>query len=917
MYETLTDKRAILNTIGCLMLDPTLIDDIDRPLDRTDFDTEALYELLYVAIFNSYMQGVKDINEFTIDSYLSSYKEQYEIFQTNDGLNYLTSAREMSSLDNYDYYYHRLRKYSLLRYYEKKGYNTKSIFDPTVSVEELTKEMEKFDNYTEQDIVGMVETDLVISPTIKYCTNMLTTEIQAADDAMDLIESFMKIPDVGVPLNNNGLNTVARGARKGCLYMRSLPQGGGKAIPNYTIIPTPTGNKRVDEIKVGDYLFGKNGKPVKVLAVHPQLEKKRIYKIGFTDGRVAECCEDHLWTFKKGSYEKYRTASLKDIIKDVEHSRYGLHSMEGKGHLYYIPVNEPIEFSEKEYSIPPYIMGLLLGDGCFRYTYSNKEMSYSSEDDYLPNIIAQTMGWILSKNSDHNYTYTFKYQKPIHDSTTGKEYIRVRVTDVLQNYPNLIQKYSHEKYIPEDYLTGSVEQRMELLRGLLDTDGSVGAKGRVSFCTVSPLLRNNIMWLIRSLGFICTCSEDNRRTRTCYNVRIQASLDKKIDMFKLNKHRNKIIAWKEQSKNKKIKYRRNTISIDYIIPTDEYTDMTCFTVDADDSLFLMNDFIVTHNTRFAAGDACKMAVPYYYDKKKKEFVYTGMAEPTLYITTEMTVDEIQTMLVASVSRVNEEHILYGEYKEGELERVKQAITYIKSAPLYIVHIPDFSIEDIKNIIKKYNREFKVEYFFFDYISTSLRLMQEVSGKSRMGLKEHQLLLVFSTELKTIAQQLGVFIFTASQLNGEAQNALVKDQNLLAGAKALANKLDVGIISMHPTQRERDKLDAIIQTHFGLQMPDVGHWVYKVRRGRLTHIIIWSQIDLGTMDEKALFVTDFNFNLIDIDFTQIEQVEAKIQEHSVLESQVHDEEPEIVNSTAIKVEPEAIEEEQTIKRDFDW
>lgn len=550
MYETLTDKRAILNTIGCLMLDPTLIDDIDRPLDRTDFDTEALYELLYVAIFNSYMQGVKDINEFTIDSYLSSYKEQYEIFQANDGLRYLADAREMSSLDNYDYYYHRLRKYSLLRYYEKKGYNTKSIFDPTVGVEELTKEMEKFDNYTEQDIVGLVETDLVISPTIKYCTNMLTTEIQAADDAMDLVESFMKIPDVGVPLNNDGLNTVARGARKGCLYMRSLPQGQGKS-------------------------------------------------------------------------------------------------------------------------------------------------------------------------------------------------------------------------------------------------------------------------------------------------------------------------------------------------------------------------------RCAAGDACKIAVPYVYNKDKKDFAYTGMSEPTLYITTEMTVDEIQTILIATVSKVNEEHILYGEYKDDEFERVKRAVEYIQSSPLYIVHIPDFSIEDIKNIIKKYNREFKVEYFFFDYISTSLRLMSEVNGKSRMGLKEHQLLLIFSTELKTIAQQLGVFIFTASQLNGEAQNATVKDQNLLSGAKALANKLDVGIISMRPTQREQDKLDAIIQNHFGLRMPDMGHWVYKVRRGRLTHIIIWSKVDLGTMTEKALFVTDFDFNLIDIDFTQIEQVEAKIQEHSVLESQVHDEEPEIIKEVDSKSIQSEVEEEQTVKRDFDW
>ena len=66
-------------------------------------------------------------------------------------------------------------------------------------------------------------------------------------------------------------------------------------------------------------------------------------------------------------------------------------------------------------------------------------------------------------------------------------------------------------------------------------------------------------------------------------------------------------------------------------------------------------------------------------------------------------------------------------------------------------------------------------------------MAEVNGKSGIGLKEHQLLLVFATELKTIAQQLDVFIFTASQLNGEAQNALYKDQNLLAGSKALANK----------------------------------------------------------------------------------------------------------------------------------
>lgn len=539
MYEALTDKRAYANTLGCLMKDPTLVEDIDRPLDREDFNTETFYDLLFVAIYNLSMQGCKTIDEFAIDSYLSGFKDQYRIFQENRGLEYLNNIKELSSLENYDYYYHRLRKYSLLRYYEKQGLDTKFIYDTSVDEFHASTEQQKFDNYTEQDIVSMVESSLVINPTMKYCTSTLTTEVQAAEGGIELIEDLMKIPDVGLPLNNNGLNTVTRGARKGCLYMRSLIQGQGK-------------------------------------------------------------------------------------------------------------------------------------------------------------------------------------------------------------------------------------------------------------------------------------------------------------------------------------------------------------------------------TRFAAGDACKMAVPYIYDTKKKKYIYTGLSEPTLYITTEMPVDEIQTILYATISKVNEEHILYGTYEKGELKRVKQAIEYIESSPLYIVHIPDFSIEDIKNIIKKYNREFGVEYFFFDYISTSLRLMSEINGKSRMGLKEHQLLLVFATELKTIAQQLDVFIFTASQLNGEAQVATYKDQNLLAGSKALANKLDVGIISMRPNRAEQEKLQVILQRKFNIPMPDIGHWVYKVRRGRLTHIIIWSKTNLGTMDEEALFVTDFDFNLIDIDFTQIEQVEAKIQEHSVLASRVED----------VTVEEDEEESEQN-KTPFDW
>lgn len=530
-------KRAYLQVFGCLLQDPNLLDDMDRPLDRVDFNTETYYELLFVAIYNLHSQGCTIIDEFSIDSYLSTYTEQYKIFQDNKGLEYLSSARDMGEIENYNYFYHRLRKYSLLRYYENQGYDTRKIYDSTiVDNKEAEKEQSKFENYTESDIIGLIENNLVNTPKMKYCSNTLTSDCQAGTGLNQLVDRLMEEPDVGIPLNSLALNTITRGARKGCLYMRSCPQGGGKS-------------------------------------------------------------------------------------------------------------------------------------------------------------------------------------------------------------------------------------------------------------------------------------------------------------------------------------------------------------------------------RMAAGDACKFSIPYYYDLTSEEWIYTGLSEPCLYITTEMTSDEIQTILVAVVSGVNEEHILYGKYETGELERVRKAIQYIESSPLHICHIPDFSIEDIKSIVKKYNRENGVEYFFFDYIHSSLRLMTEVNSKSGMGLKEHQLLLVFATELKTLCQQLDVFVFTASQLNGEANNAIIKDQNLLSGAKALANKLDVGFICMPPSKPELKKIEGITHKMIGCPEPNMCTWIYKIRRGRITRVVIWSYYDLGTMRVKDLFVTTINFDLIDMDFTKIEHVEKVIEEHSIKITELPDEpiEEESTPATHYKID----------------
>ena len=176
MNQGLACKRSYLAVIGCIMKDYSLLDDLQRPLSREDFNTEPFYELLFVAISNLYIQGCQLIDEFAVDSYLSGHTKQYEIFKINDGLEYLKSAREIASLENYDYFYHRLKKYTLFRFYEQKGYDTSKIVNFTLAdPTELERQQQKFEELTEQQIIDQIETDLVLTPKMNFCSDSITS----------------------------------------------------------------------------------------------------------------------------------------------------------------------------------------------------------------------------------------------------------------------------------------------------------------------------------------------------------------------------------------------------------------------------------------------------------------------------------------------------------------------------------------------------------------------------------------------------------------------------------------------------------------------------------------------------------------------------------------------------------------------
>ena len=872
MSSKYVDTTAIMQVIGCVYNTPQLLDFTDKyTITDEDFPDE-FHRIAFGAIYKIYELGAENITLENISDFLSSRPKSAASFKQNKGEEWLLKISDAAIPSAFDYYYNRLKKMTLLRAYDNYGVDVSYIYDPDNILDVKKKQAQEdwLDNATLEDIATKVD-NTIEAIRMKFVDDVNSDSYQAGDGVFDLIDRLKQYPEVGVPLYGPLINTVTRGARLKKFYLRSAPTGVGKAIPNDTLIPTPIGWRKVGEIKPGDKLFGQDGKETTVLQIHPQPYKKEIWKVTFADGRVAECCGEHLWEYRYDSHRgyNYRVEDIQTIYNRSLALKNGLKNSDGKGYRFHIKLNKPIEYEEKQYYLPPYVMGALLGDGSFRYNNTNKSLEFSSENEQIPSLIAITLGsnWqkgrmhtiYAKKNSENNYTWTFRdKENPNHPFW---------VEEMLKDYPELWNVKSEDKFIPKDYLQGSVFQRQCLLQGLMDTDGSVDEKGRTSFTTISPRLRDDFIELCRSLGFIATYLVDSRdkyTTDECYKIHIQAPKEMKQHFFRLQRKHDII---KNYLANNKREEYKDHLAIINIEKTTELSDMTCFTVDNDNHLFLMNDFIVTHNTRAMIADACYIACNRIYDEIFG-WIKNGTAEPVLYISTEQEKEEIQTMMLAFLSNVNEDHILNGKYDGDEEDRVREAARILSESPLYIVEMPDFSLKDIEDCIKKHIRDFDVKYVFHDYIHTSLKILEEITKRSGgVKLREDNILFMLSIRLKDLCNQYGIFIMSATQLNGDYQEAKTPDQNLLRGAKAIADKIDYGSILLGVKEEDIAALESILSANT-FDKPNLKLSVYKNRRGRYKGVILWCKGDLGTCRVKPLFCTTYDYEILTMEDIKI-------------------------------------------------
>lgn len=365
--------------------------------------------------------------------------------------------------------------------------------------------------------------------------------------------------------------------------------GTGKAEPLDNKLLTPTGYKRMGDIKIGDKVIDGLGKETTVTAIFPQ-GVKPIYRVTFSDRTSVLCSDEHLW--KVGKYNKHKKCvewqvkSVNDMLKETINV--------GKKLRYRIPLPIIDCWQDENIEVDAYVLGVLIGDGCIttNVRFANAESDIVNKvEDRL-----QLSGFTLHKVNQTDKCRCDLYDIVPIERTYSNQYNKTGFINKLKDLD--LCKKSVDKYIPKNYLYSSVKTRIDLLQGLFDTDGFVDnkrARGICIFNTSSPRLSEDFAFLVRSLGGTDTVVKKSAGYRKdgkyikcndTYQHTIKFAND--IVPFSSEKHTKKYLKPQNEA-------QRKIINIEYV----NEQECQCIKVSSYDHTYITNNVTVTHNTTSA------------------------------------------------------------------------------------------------------------------------------------------------------------------------------------------------------------------------------------------------------------------------------------------------------------------------------
>ena len=259
-------------------------------------------------------------------------------------------------------------------------------------------------------------------------------------------------------------------------------------------------------------------------------------------------------------------------------------------------------------------------------------------------------------------------------------------------------------------------------------------------------------------------------------------------------------------------------------------------------------------TSNAIADACYLAYPFRYNATTCSWEQNGNSEKVLFIVTEQRFKEVRLMILAYLTDINRSRFKYADFGDRETAVITQAIHLMEKYKdnLILVKMPNPTIESVKTIVRENCIVHDIGYVFYDYVFIGPSLLNEFKG---FALRNDEVLLMFATALKDLAVELNVAIFTSTQLNAKGDdNKDIRNEGTLAGGRSTINKADNGAIMARPTKEELEILAPLYENN-PENKPNLVTDIFKVRSGEWTQVRIWSDMNLGTLKKRDLFITD--------------------------------------------------------------
>ncbi|MQA33470.1 replicative DNA helicase [Modestobacter roseus] len=591
----------------------------------------------------------------------------------------------------------------------------------------------------------------------------------------------------GVPTGIRDLDELTNGLQAGQMVVIAARPGVGKALALDTPVATPSGWTTMGEVAVGDQVIGSDGRPTTVVAATETMTDRPCYEVHFSDGSVIVADAQHQWlTDTRASRRSAQEARARAgvprelaAVRTTEEIARTVRCSTADSRLNHSVRNAaPLELPAAELSLPPYALGVWLGDG------TSASAHYTSADPEIAAYIEADGLVVVPTNVDRRYALQLPAQsgpaaracpmcgelfvpKTSQVQTCGKTCggaLRASggtgrtatcpdcggpsaglvqcaacladhgtVTGLLRSLGVL-----GNKHIPAAYLRASVAQRQALLAGLLDTDGTVAVSGVVQFAVTSQRLAEDVRELIAGLGHRVRMSRKrvpgrSENSSTCFTLTFSTD----DEVFRLE--RKKLL---HKERGARTFTARGVRFITDVRPIAS-VPVRCIQVDAEDHLFLAGrSFIPTHNSTLGLDIARSATVKHHL--------------PAAIFSLEMSKHEITMRLLSAEAKVPLHHMRAGTLSDEDWSKLARRMGEIADAPLYIDDSPNMTMMEIRAKARRLKQRNDLKLIVIDY----LQLM--TSGKKVESRQQE--VSEFSRALKLLAKELELPVIAMSQLN---------------------------------------------------------------------------------------------------------------------------------------------------------